>query len=96
MAKKKEPFNMVKVVDPHKNMPRDIASALLEGYQQNDDMMHNDSFLWWTVGNYQYVTEDLDSDELDGPGDRELKLVDDWMLENGFKKDEEVLILYWW
>ncbi|MGE3320517.1 MAG: hypothetical protein AB7I18_14600 [Candidatus Berkiella sp.] len=93
---KKKPFETVKVIDPHKNMPKDIARCLLDGKHDNDDMMSNDSFIWWTVGEYQHVTDEIDDEELEGPGDRDLKKVDDWMIESGLKLDEEVLVLYWW
>jgi hypothetical protein len=93
---KKKPFDTVKVVDPHSNMPKDIKEKFFDGMRAYSDMMNNDSFHWWTVGEYQYVTDEMDDDELETPGDRDLKLVDDWMLDNGFKKKERVLVLYWW
>ena len=46
----------------------------------------NDSFVEWTVGEYQ----DYDEEE-----DALLKEVDDWALKN-FTKGESIIILHWW
>jgi hypothetical protein len=100
MPKKSKSFDTVKVIDPHKNMPGDIKRCLLDGIQERDgDMSSNDSFYWWTVGDYQSVLdsdhEDYDEDSAE-PGEQDLKKVDDWMLESGLEKGERVLVLYWW
>jgi hypothetical protein len=101
MPEKSKAFNTIKVIDPHKNMPDDIKRACLDGIHEMNccDGPNNDTFIWWTVGDYQHVLdpdhEDYDEDQ-EERGDQDLKKVDDWMLENGLKKGERVLVLYWW
>lgn len=97
---KKYFYDGVKVLDPHRNgVPTDIKRAILDGIQERQDCPNNDTFLWWTVGEYQHVLdpdhEDYDEDAAE-PGDQDLKKVDDWLLENGLAKGDRVLVLYWW
>jgi hypothetical protein len=92
--KSKEAFTLTKVIDPHySSMPEDIKRCFLDGIQEQREP-NNDTFIWWTVGDYQHVA-DIDEDEYEC-GDEDLKKVDDWMLENGLTKGERVMLLYWW
>ena len=93
---KKELFAPVKVFDPHNPIvPEEIKRAFIDGIYANFES-NNESFHYWTVGDYQYVSDDLTDDDLECDGDRLLKIVDDWMLANGLVKGEVILTLYWW
>jgi len=47
----KEYYELKKVVDPHQHMPKSIRGHLLEGLRHQE--LNNDSFVRWTVGEYQ-------------------------------------------
>ncbi len=81
-----EVFELKKVVRPHQHMPADVKQAFFEGTRPWE--MANDSFVEWTVGEYQDADDDFDEDAL-------LKEVDDWALKN-FTKGESIIILHWW
>lgn len=88
----KKYFDLKKIITPHKHMPLTIRSCLLEGASEKFEQS-NDTFLNWRVGEYQYIAKDKIEVE---PGDFNFKKVDDWMLKVGFKKGEQIIILYEW
>jgi hypothetical protein len=79
-----EVFELKKVIRPNRHMPTAVQKAFFEGTRSWE--MANDSFVEWTVGEY----EDCDEEE-----DALLKEVDDWALKN-FTKGESIIILHWW
>lgn len=85
-----EPFTLRKVVNPHVNMPEEIKKAFFDGVRDYD--MPNNSYIDWKVGSYQIIDEDYNT----FPEDTLLEKVDDWLLENGFDKNESIMILHWW
>lgn len=89
-------FDLRKVINPHKHMPKDIKDAFFKVFEDQDyNNAHiRDSFINWKINESEY--EDIGND--DGSEDDRIltiKKVNDWLLENGIEKTETVLILYW-
>ena len=60
----KEHFELMKVVDPHRHLPKKLRSDLLEGLRHQE--LNNDSFVRWTVCDYKNEYEfSLDEEEPD-------------------------------
>lgn len=78
---KKQVFDLRKVIDPYRHMPKKIKEALFE--YARDGQLSNDTYLEWTVDG-----EDYEDDE------NYLK-VNKWMLKH-FDIEEEIIILYSW
>lgn len=69
----KEYYELKKVVDPHQHMPKSIRGHLLEGLRHQE--LNNDSFVRWTVGEYQSEYEAfLEEEEEEGPEDEDSDL----------------------
>lgn len=88
----KEYYELKKVVDPHRHMPKNIRSALLEGMQVRE--LNNDTFINWTVGEYK-AEADADEEEEDEPEDleeeEELEYDDDYPSEDDYDESTRLL-----
>jgi hypothetical protein len=94
MKKKKEVWSLEKVIDPHSTMPEDVKNAFFELLRDHD--YHNGSYHYWNVcGDIKEYTDDSDDDDTSSSVAM-YKLVDDWLLANGLKENETVMICYWW
>lgn len=82
---KKPIFTLTKVICPHENMPEEIREAWFQGLEEWE--MGNNQFVSWMVGS---------SSDFEGQAFKDTKKVDDWLLDNGFEENENVMILYWW
>jgi hypothetical protein len=76
-------FELRKVVDPHQHMPEEVQEAHHEMMCKWDH--GNDSFHFWTVGEFDYAKED----------DTYLSTLAKWFNDN-FEKGEELIVLSWW
>jgi hypothetical protein len=92
-------FKLMKVVDPHSHMPKEIKNALFESMRGRA----NGTTIHWRVGEQ---TDESDFEEVDDEDPLEddadwIKTcraaikVDAWLMEN-FEKGEDILVLYWW
>lgn len=86
-----ELYTLRKVVDPHRNMPKDIKDSFFEAFK--DESRGNDSYINFTVG--EYVNSLRPGDEDDEYYNSSLATFDKWMMEN-FELNESVILLYWW
>ncbi len=87
----KKVYDLVKVVDPHSHMPKNVKDAFFDVYR-GDCGLSNDSHVNWTVGG---EFDDFDDEEVE-ICNKHRKTVDDWLLANGFVNGEDIMILYWW
>lgn len=78
-----EAFELRKVIDPHKHMPKEIKDAFFDAVGEWD--LSNESYVDWKVGGWSGDESNLDSQIT----------VDKWLLEH-FEEGERVIILHWW
>jgi hypothetical protein len=81
-------YEMMKVFDCQWNpgMPPDVQKAFFALHE-----VGNDVYVSYDVDGEQY-----DADDPDNPVDRNRKIVDKWLVENGAEDGETVLIKHWW
>lgn len=84
-----ESFTLMKVVDPHKNMPLDIKNIFMEVFATGEHS--NDSVINWCVGEYQEDAED----DYEPKKFARLKKIDDWAMLH-FESGENIFILFYW
>lgn len=86
-------FSLVKVIDPHSHMPKEIKDALFDAYRGE---LSNGSYEHWTVGDHENEdVPDIDDDDEYSQAYKSFAIIDEWMLKH-FVKGEIVMILYWW
>ena len=73
-------YKVMKVFDCQ-DMPDDLCREFLEMW----DNKSNDSSVEWPTANTVYESDDDPT-----------KRIDDWLLECGAEKYEDVIIKYWW
>lgn len=78
-------FTLEKVIDPHHSMPEKVKDAFFEALR--DRCLGNRSYVWWRWN---------EAEEDDDLSINYVKIVDEWLLANGFVQDESILMLYWW
>lgn len=73
-------YKIMKVFDCQ-DMPDDLCSEFLEMW----DNKSNDSSVEWPTANTVYADKDDPT-----------RRIDEWLLEGGAEKYEDVIIKYWW
>lgn len=84
----------------HWDFPKDVSSAII----RNDrfECISNDSYVGWTVQEdkpekYDGITDqEWEEWEEEWESDEKSRLIDTWLLEQGCKQNEEVILEYSW
>ena len=80
--------NSMRTFDCQYDMPEKIKQCFFNE-QERGDIVYNGSYVEWTVT--------TDANEIDEWGyGKDYKKVTDWLMKQGIKEGETVLIKHWW